>query len=68
MEPASNHEMQMGSNNQSDSTMNTDQTQQRRAMPSDYLQNQPQGKPQINPHGVANSCNWVYINGLGERD
>jgi serine/threonine-protein phosphatase 2A regulatory subunit B len=37
-------------------------------MPSEYLANQPQGKPQINPQGVANSCNWVYINGLGERD
>jgi hypothetical protein len=23
---------------------------------------------QINPNGVANSFNWVYINGLGERD
>ena len=22
----------------------------------------------MNPNGVANSLNWVYINGLGERD
>jgi hypothetical protein len=28
----------------------------------------PAGKPQINPNGVAESLNWVYINGLGERD
>jgi serine/threonine-protein phosphatase 2A regulatory subunit B len=28
----------------------------------------PTGKPQINPQGVANSMNWVYINGLGERE
>ena len=37
-------------------------------MPLEYLQEYPTGKPQINPNGVANSFNWVYINGLGERD
>ena len=37
-------------------------------MPLEYLQEQPTGKPQINPNGVANSFNCVYINGLGERD
>ena len=37
-------------------------------MPSEYLSVPQQGKPTINPHGVANSRNWVYINGLGERD
>ncbi len=37
-------------------------------LPSEYLNVQTTGKPQINPDGVANSLNWVYINGLGERD
>mmetsp|Transcript_11401 Transcript_11401/g.19240 ORF Transcript_11401/g.19240 Transcript_11401/m.19240 type:complete len:130 (+) Transcript_11401:14-403(+) len=36
-------------------------------LPSEYLTQQT-GKAQINPNGVANSLNWVYINGLGERD
>lgn len=36
--------------------------------PSDYLKKRPPGKPQVNPNGVANSLNWVYINGLGERE
>lgn len=26
------------------------------------------GKSSVNPNGVANSLNWVYINGLGERN
>lgn len=37
-------------------------------LPSEYLSVPTTGKPQINPDGVANSLNWVYINGLGERD
>ena len=37
-------------------------------LPSQYLGQPQSGKPQINPNGVANSLNWVYINGLGERD
>jgi len=37
-------------------------------LPSEYLSQKISGKPSINPNGVANSLNWVYINGLGERD
>lgn len=36
--------------------------------PSEYLQTKHSGKTQTNPQGVSNSFNWVYINGLGERD
>jgi serine/threonine-protein phosphatase 2A regulatory subunit B len=45
-----------------------DESGQRYQLPSEYLPQQTTGKPQINPNGVANSLNWVYINGLGERD
>ena len=40
----------------------------RAQLPQEYLGQPQSGKPQINPNGVANSLNWVYINGLGERD
>lgn len=36
--------------------------------PSEYLPASTQGKAQINPQGISNSSNWVYINGLGERN
>jgi hypothetical protein len=48
--------------------METSQPKPRAPLPSEYLSVQPAGKPQINPNGVAESLNWVYINGLGERD
>ena len=37
-------------------------------LPSSYLPEQSVGKSKINPNGIQNSCNWVYINGVGERD
>lgn len=40
----------------------------RMVKPSDYLQMRTGGKVSTNPEGVSRSCNWVYINGLGERD
>ena len=43
------------------------ETGERYQLPSEYLTQQT-GKPQVNPEGVANSLNWVYINGLGERE
>ena len=36
--------------------------------PSDYLPQMTQGKSQVNPQGITDSNNWVYINGLGERN
>lgn len=36
--------------------------------PSEYLPASSQGKASINPQGIPNSLNWVYINGLGERN
>lgn len=48
--------------------MESSQPKPRAPLPSEYLSVQPTGKPQINPNGVADSLNWVYINGLGERD
>ena len=36
--------------------------------PSEYLPQQATGKSSINPQGIADSINWVYINGLGERN
>ena len=37
--------------------------------PSDYLPQQSQsGKTPVNPQGITDSLNWVYINGLGERN
>ena len=44
-----------------------DSQSKRAQLPSEYLGQQQTGKPQINPNGVANSLNWVYINGLGAR-
>ena len=37
-------------------------------MPSEYLQVKTTGKVCTNPDGVSRSNNWVYINGLGERE
>jgi len=36
--------------------------------PSDYLPASSTGKAQVNPQGITDSLNWVYINGLGERN
>jgi len=36
--------------------------------PSEYLPQQVSGKASVNPQGIADSINWVYINGLGERN
>ena len=41
--------------------------QQKIELPSDYL-GATTGKAQINPQGVADSIDWVYINGLGEKE
>ena len=38
------------------------------ALPSDYIPAMAVGKPQVNPQGIQDSTNWVYINGLGERN
>jgi len=37
-------------------------------MPSEYLQVKTTGKVCTKPDGVSRSNNWVYINGLGERE
>ena len=47
--------------------MDIDQREGSKTGSLDYLK-PTEGKAQINPQGVANSMNWVYINGLGERD
>jgi len=36
--------------------------------PSEYLPAMNVAKPQVNPQGINDSLNWVYINGLGERN
>ena len=34
----------------------------------EYLSIETNEKPKVDLNGVANSLNWVYINGLGERE